>query len=149
MLKGFYINKPITDILVSQEANRYKFAFDNCLFDLNTKAIRPIIPEDYIIITTGYDYDGKPKKIAEVENILTDIMEPKEIEGEERTEETEENKKYISDLQNLKNTLSGMLCGYNLKRKFFILTFNNLNTRNIDASNSSVIFDFDCPLHLT
>ena len=131
MLKGFYINKAITDILISQDTNRYKFAFDNCLFDLKTKEIRPIFPEDYIIITTGYDYDTKPKKIEEVNKILTDIMEPKEI-GEDKKVQDEG---YISDIQNIKNTLSGMLCGYNLKRKFNILAGVGCNGKSMLVDN--------------
>ena len=134
-LKGFYINKGITDILISQDTNRYKFAFDNCLFDLKTKEIRPINPEDYIIITTGYDYDDKPKKIDEVNKILTDIMEPKKIEGKEQEEAVENSNLYISDLQHIKNMFSSMLCGYNLKRKFNILAGKGCNGKSLMIDN--------------
>jgi P4 family phage/plasmid primase-like protien len=32
------------------------FAFDNCVYDTNTMATRPIQPDDYIVTTTGYDF---------------------------------------------------------------------------------------------
>lgn len=39
------------------DSNTDIFCFDDCLYDLNMSAIRPIEPEDYVYTTTGYNYN--------------------------------------------------------------------------------------------
>ena len=41
MLNTYYTDKHTSDFLILQDANHHKFAFDNCLFDLDKKAFRP------------------------------------------------------------------------------------------------------------
>ena len=40
MLNTYYTDKHIFDLLILQDANRHKFAFDNCFFDSDKKEFR-------------------------------------------------------------------------------------------------------------
>jgi P4 family phage/plasmid primase-like protien len=120
MFKTYFYNKTITDILVSQTYNRYKFAFNNCLYDLKTKKFRNITPEDYILVTTKYNYNKNPKKIEEVKRILKDIV------GDDETDN-----KYCSDYTMLLNKLSKCLIGLNLDRRFNIISGIGCNGKSL------------------
>lgn len=129
-MQTIFTNKIITNIIINQDINRYKFCFENCLFDCKTKQFRDIFPEDYIITTTGYDYNPEPTKINEVNKILNDIMENLEVPEENIT-----NENYLSNLDNLKNIISDALIGYNFKRKFNILSGIGCNGKSLLIEN--------------
>lgn len=40
------------------DTNLSLFAFTNCVYDATIKNFRPILPEDYVCTTTGWDYDA-------------------------------------------------------------------------------------------
>ena len=102
MLNTYYTDKHTSDLLILQDANHHKFAFDNCLFNLDKKEFRPIEPTDYITITAGYDYVENPSK-AEYINTLLETISSNVVDGEGNSD--------ISDLQYLKNILSSTLYG--------------------------------------
>jgi len=56
------------------------FAFNDCLYDLNTCCIRAIAPEDYVYTTTGYNYNSNPNKdiIDDIHKFLRDIQKDEE-----------------------------------------------------------------------
>ena len=107
MLNTYYTDKHKSDVLILQDTNRHKFAFENCLFDLDKKEFRPMEPTDYITITAGYDYIEHPAQVEYINTLLESIAS-NEIEGGTG----------ISDLQYLKNILSSILYGLNKRREF-------------------------------
>ena len=109
-------------LLILQDANRHKFAFDNCLFDLDKKEFRPIEHTDYITITAGYDYVENPSK-AEYINTLLETIASNVVDGEGNSG--------ISDLQYLKNILSSTLYGLNKRREFYIFTGTGANGKSL------------------
>lgn len=108
-LSGFYTDKKLTDILESQDNNRHKFAFENGYYDLKNFKFKTIEPEDYILITTGYDYIENPTKVEYIKNIIKDI-------ACDNVEDTN----YISDYQYLINIFSLSLYGLNKRREIYI-----------------------------
>jgi P4 family phage/plasmid primase-like protien len=126
MLKNYYSNPAIVNILTTQDTNRYKFCFTNKLFDLKNKNFRDIKPEDYITITTNYDYNDKPTKIQEVNKILGDILDSKS---------TDPDPKYCSDLDVLLNKIANSMIGANLDRRFNILSGKGCNGKSFLTEN--------------
>ena len=100
MLNTYYTDKHISDLLIQQDTNRHKFAFENCLFDMDTKVFRSIEPMDYITSTTGYDYIDNPRQVEYITTLLESIVSNEtETEGDTG----------ISDLHYRKNILSSTL----------------------------------------
>ena len=122
MLNTYYTDKHTSDLLILQDANRHKFAFDNCLFNLDKKEFRPIEPTDYITVTAGYDYVENPSK-AEYINTLLETIASNVVDGEGNSG--------ISDLQYLKNILSSTLYGLNKRREFYIFTGTGANGKSL------------------
>jgi P4 family phage/plasmid primase-like protien len=91
------------------------FAFNNCVFDCDMKKFRPIEPTDYIMTTTGYDYNSnvEQKYIDELVDILNAIQP------------NTENLHYLLD------TLSSRLYGKNLLQLFFIWTGVGANGKSV------------------
>ncbi len=52
-LQGLYY---VHDVEKKFNMNKDLFAFNNCVYNINTKEFRDIMPSDYITITCGYDY---------------------------------------------------------------------------------------------
>ena len=70
MLNTYYTDKHTSDLLILQDTNKHKFAFENCLFDLDKNEFRPIEPTDYITITAGYDYIEHPNQVEYINTLL-------------------------------------------------------------------------------
>jgi len=61
----------------------YLFAFNNCVFDLKTgEKIQPKY-DDYILTTTGYDYEDNydPNLVEELQQLINSILPNKEIQN--------------------------------------------------------------------
>jgi len=56
------------------DANRYLFACENKVFDLEAKIWRKIKPEDYISITTGYEYEEETKENIEIQKKVDEFL---------------------------------------------------------------------------
>lgn len=64
------------------DSKRNVFAFKNgVLYDFKLRKIRNIEVDDYVLTTTGYDYNENVnmEKVAEIENFLKDILTEEEI----------------------------------------------------------------------
>ena len=120
MLNTYYTDKHISDLLILQDMNRHKFAFENCLFDLDKKVFRSIEPTDYIKITAGYEYIDAPSQVEYINKLFESISSNEIEEGEG-----------ISDLQYLKNILSSTLYGLNKRREFYIFTGTGANGKSL------------------
>lgn len=53
-LMELYTDNKILDKI---DNNKFLFAFNNCLYDFKQKKIRNIMPDDYIMLNTGYNYN--------------------------------------------------------------------------------------------
>lgn len=101
------------------DANRYLFACENKVFDLKKKEWRKIQPEDYISITTGYEYE-EPKADKKVE---------KEVEAFLRScFKTEE--EYIYFLITISRTFLGTRDD-RWSQKFYIWTGSGSNGKSL------------------
>jgi P4 family phage/plasmid primase-like protien len=132
LLSSFYINNDFKNNL-----NKYRnlLAFNNCIFDLDTKTFRNIEFDDYISVTTGYDYyheNVKPTKIKEVEGFLKSMFD-----SNINIDDTD---KYISDYQYLLNIISSTLYGENRLQKFYIWTGNGSNGKTILNNLINIVF---------
>jgi len=68
-------------ITKKMDQNRYIFAFSDVLYDLQTCCTRPIKPDDYITVTTGYPYPKEnPDAEKEVLSFINSIFENTEVE---------------------------------------------------------------------
>ena len=81
------LSNPMKSLMAVEEFQQSKldsdtniFAFNDCLYDLNTCCIRAIAPEDYVYTTTGYNYNSNPNKdiIADIHKFLRDIQKDEE-----------------------------------------------------------------------
>jgi len=62
------------EFLYKLDRNIYSIAFDNGVYDLITKEFRQIEKEDFITLTTEYDYDPNPIYVEEVMNTIKQIL---------------------------------------------------------------------------
>jgi P4 family phage/plasmid primase-like protien len=100
------------------------FACDNLIIDLDKKIFRPIEPTDYIMTTTGYDYDFNVEQIIidEIMDILKTILPVWEV------------------LCYLLDTLSSRLYGKNLLQLFFIWTGKGANGKSVIGNLLDITF---------
>lgn len=76
-LSGHYYKEGVEKLF---NEKRELFAFQNCVFDTNTMEFRPIVPEDYITVTCGYDYrEGTPEEKGMVLRFLEDVFPETEV----------------------------------------------------------------------
>jgi P4 family phage/plasmid primase-like protien len=94
------------------------FAFNDCLYDLKTCAIRPITPEDYVFTTTGYNYNSKPDEdiITNIYKFLRDIQKD------------EENYKYNLDV------MTSCLIGRNIFQEIYFKTGSGANGKSTEQN---------------
>jgi P4 family phage/plasmid primase-like protien len=94
------------------------FAFNDCLYDLKTCAIRSIIPEDYVYTTTGYNYNNNPNQdiISIIHSFLRDIQ---------RNEETYQ---YNLDI------MTSCLIGRNLYQEMYFKTGAGANGKSTEQN---------------
>ena len=96
--------------------NYHLFAFNNCLFDCNTKQFRNIEPNDYIMKNTGYDFDFdsvNDEYVTKIEDLLKDILN------------TNEKYEYFIDIN------SQRLFGRNIFQEFYIFTGSGSNGKSL------------------
>ena len=100
------------------------FACDNLIIDLDKKIFRPIEPTDYIMTTTGYNYDFNVEQIIidEIMDILKTILPVWEV------------------LCYLLDTLSSRLYGKNLLQLFFIWTGKGANGKSVIGNLLDITF---------
>jgi hypothetical protein len=74
IIKIFKSDNYVADVKWNE--NPYLIAFNNCIFDLRIGEKVPPVKEDYINMTTGYDYDDNYplERIGELENIVKSIL---------------------------------------------------------------------------
>lgn len=110
-LQGKYY---IKDIETKFNENRDLLAFNNCVLDTKTFEIREIEPEDYITITTGYDY-----KIPTESDKIQVLQFLKKIFPSEPV------------LKYILKALSTCLTGHNLYEFFHIFTGTGANGKSL------------------
>lgn len=96
------------------DENIHLFAFNNCVFDTDTGMIRKIEPNDYISITTGYDYDEKVKEedIGKIRDLFNMYFN------------TDEMRDYVL------STLASLLFGKNIEQSFYVWTGTGSNGKS-------------------
>jgi P4 family phage/plasmid primase-like protien len=106
------------------DKNEGLFACDNLIIDLDKKMFRPIEPTDYIMTTTGYDYDENVEQVIidEIMDILKTILP------------------VWSVLCYLLDTLSSRLYGKNLLQLFFIWTGKGANGKSVIGNLLDITF---------
>lgn len=106
------------------DKNEGLFACDNLIIDLDKKIFRPIEPTDYIMTTTGYDYDFNVEQVIidEIMDILKTILP------------------VWSVLCYLLDTLSSRLYGKNLLQLFFIWTGKGANGKSVIGNLLDITF---------
>ena len=106
------------------DKNEGLFACNNKVIDLDKKKFRPIEPTDYIMTTTGYDYDENVEQIIidEVMDILKTILPVWAV------------------LCYLLDTLSSRLYGKNLLQLFFIWTGIGANGKSVIGNLLDITF---------
>lgn len=96
------------------DKNYHLFPFDNKVFDLKEKKYRDIEPTDYIMNTTGYNFDSVDDKyIKELEEILKQIQPSREQYD------------YLIDINTLR------LWGRNTHQQFYIYTGGGANGKSV------------------
>jgi phage/plasmid-associated DNA primase len=81
------IAKEICDLVLDTEfektldSKKHLFAFNNCVMDLKIMKTRPIVFDDYISITCGYDYNPNPspESIKNLNSLLSTIFPNKDV----------------------------------------------------------------------
>ncbi len=104
------------------------FPFNNKVFDLRNKRYRNIEPCDYIMTTTGYDYDGNvdDRYIDEIEKILKEIQPDTNLYN------------YLIDINTLR------LWGRNSHQQFYIYTGGGANGKSVIYNLFSKAFGKFC-----
>ena len=104
------------------------FAFNDCLYDLKTCAIRLITPEDYVFTTTGYDYNYTPDKniVSDIYKFLRDIQKD------------EENYKYNLDV------MTSCLIGRNIFQEMYFKTGSGANGKSTEQNLYTQAFGKYC-----
>jgi hypothetical protein len=102
------------------DANRYIFSCENKVFDLKAKIWRKIQPEDYISITTGYEYEEETNESKEIQKHVESFLK-----SCFRTEE-----EYIYFLITIARTFLGTRDDV-WSQKFYIWTGNGSNGKSL------------------
>lgn len=110
-LRSYFLYKNFAEQL---DTNINLFAFNDKVYDLQTNEVRDIHPNDFISITTGYNYPIKDKKIQD--EIFTHIYSMFKTQP---------------DADYLLNILSSCLIGNNKFQEFYILTGNGGNGKSL------------------
>jgi len=66
--------KPKEDFLDKLDNNIYLIAFNNGVYDLESKIFRQINIDDYITLTTEYDYNPNPPYVDQVKNVINQML---------------------------------------------------------------------------
>jgi len=106
------------------DSNTDIFCFDDCLYDLNMCAIRPIIPEDYVYTTTGYNYN--PNINEDVEKKIYKFLRDVHID--------EELYQYNLDV------MTSCLIGRNIYQELYFKTGSGANGKSTEQGLYEQVF---------
>ncbi len=111
------------------DSNRDLIGFDNGVYDLKNGCFRDGVPEDYVTISVGYDwedYNEEHPYIAEIEAFFSKMMREKNM------------REYILTL------LASYLDGYTKQQKVIIWTGTGSNGKSISVSFFQMAFGEYC-----
>jgi P4 family phage/plasmid primase-like protien len=111
-LSSFYNDERLDE---KMDKNSKLFAFTNGVYDLEKSEFRPIVPTDYISVTTGYEYDkhSNPDVRKELKAFFFSLFE------DEQT------------VQYLLSVLASCLLGANKFQEFYVFTGSGGNGKSL------------------
>lgn len=120
-LPSYYEKKDLENIM---DMNRNLFAFSDGLFDCESCKFRPISPQDFISVTTGYEYPKKSDVIVRkaIIDVLHGMFEDVEVE------------------QHLISMLASCVYGRNKWEEFYVWTGEGRNGKGMLAALLNRVF---------
>jgi P4 family phage/plasmid primase-like protien len=120
-LSSFYNNERLDETM---DRNPNLFAFTNGVYDLEKLEFRPIVPTDYISITTGYEYDSQsnPDIRKKLKEFFFSLFEDEQTSA------------YLLSI------LASCLLGANKFQEFYVFTGSGGNGKSIVTTFMRYVF---------